>query len=665
MTVNKPDLYIKSFTATAPDRNVGYKVEVCNKGSSALTTFRLGLYYHLTAAPACKAAYSSYTNISGLAAGACTTRNFTRYSSPTGTFTPLAFVDQQCAVTEGDEVNNTATTTVTVKKPDLYIKSFTATAPDRNVGYKVEVCNKGSSVLTTFRLGLYYHLTAAPACKAAYSSYTNISGLAAGACTTRNFTRYSSPTGTFTPLAFVDQQCAVTEGDEVNNTATTTVTVKKPDLYIKSFTATAPDRNVGYKVEVCNKGSSVLTTFKLALFYNSAAAPGCGDKYSSYTNISGLAAGACTTRSFTRYSSPTGNHTGWVMADSDCAIVEGDENNNTASSAYEVKKPDFKIKSFKATVSGTTTSYSVQLCNDGTTGLTSFKLGLYYNQAAAPACKAKYSSYFNVSGLGAGQCTTRNFTRYNTPAGTAVAWAFADSDCAVAEALETNNTASTVVSQGVDLDVDSITWAHTATDVTFTVKLCNNGGPVSVGHTLALFYNRQTAPTCKDKPDQSKTLAAMAKAACASETFKSPLPKPGAYKVWALADATCALQETDETNNTGSLLYTILATIKDMGTDAMDGGADGGDAGDGGADADMGIVGDVHLVQPDRAAAPDLAPDQAAADLPGPSSDSGGGWHDEGDGCDCSAAPGEGPAALLPMLLLLCAWVALARRRRR
>jgi subtilase family serine protease len=68
--------------------------------------------------------------------------------------------------------------------------------------------------------------------------------------------------------------------------------------------------------------------------------------------ISGLGAGACTTKTFTRTATPIGSYTGWALVDAGCDITESNENNNSASSAYSVaNQADLIVQSFTATVS--------------------------------------------------------------------------------------------------------------------------------------------------------------------------------------------------------------------------------------------------------------------------------------------------------------------------
>ncbi len=74
-----------------------------------------------------------------------------------------------------------------------------------------------------------------------------------------------------------------------------------PDLYFTSFTASVSNRTVTYKMTLCNKGSATQAGFNVKLFYNRVSAPGCADTHSTYTNLSGLGAGKCTSATFTRY----------------------------------------------------------------------------------------------------------------------------------------------------------------------------------------------------------------------------------------------------------------------------------------------------------------------------------------------------------------------------
>ena len=613
-TVSKPDLYVSSLTATPKDRSVQYKATVCNKGTSALKTFYVELFYNLAGAPSCTTSYSTRAVLYGLGAGKCGTYTFNRGNVPTGDFTAWAFADGGCVVGEADEGNNTASTKYTVKKPDLHVSSFTSTINGATVTYKATVCNKGTSALNTFYLELFYSLTAAPTCSTPYSTRAVLYGLGAGKCGTYTFTRSSAPPGAYTSWAFADGGCAVTEADEGNNTRSSPVGFGA-DLYVSKLDVQASMFKATYTVTVCNQGDSVTKPFELGLFYNRGNAPSCKAATSQKVSISKLAKGACEVRSFVQATPLAGSYKAWAMVDLGCVVAEVSETNNVKSAAYAVKS-DLYIAKLTATPTAGSykVTYNLTVCNKGANSKTPFSLGLYFHRTGGPGCADKPDINWVVNGLNSGLCASYTHARPSAPAGSYTAWARADTDCKAVELDEANNNlaAKYVVALLPDLHVASFKAAVNANTVSFEVNLCNKGAAVTHPLMLGLYFNRAGAPSCADKPDRSVLLTGGVGAGqCTLHKFTRPAVPPGLYLGWALADSQCKVPETDESNNATSAGYLVVTTLPDAGV--VDGAVPDGWTGDGAAPdqalPDQGL--------PDQAAPDQGLPDQAQPDQSG------------------------------------------------
>ena len=157
-------------------------------------------------------------------------------SAQSGTRYFRAVADATTLVAEGNENNNDRFEQITLTNsgPDLYINSFTASVAGDVVTYTVQVCNQGAATTAAFDVGLYYYLTAAPACAASPDdTHTITGGLAASACATEVFTRSGTPAGTYSSWIFADSPCSLGEADENNNTSNTSATVTiQPDQSI-------------------------------------------------------------------------------------------------------------------------------------------------------------------------------------------------------------------------------------------------------------------------------------------------------------------------------------------------------------------------------------------------------------------------------------------------
>ncbi len=196
----------------------------------------------------------------------------------------------------------------------------------------------------------------------------------------------------------------------------------------------------------------------------------------------------------------------------------------------------------------------------------------------------------------------------------------ADADCAVQEHDETNNTASTkyTVATSPDLHISKLTASVSGNTVTMVSTVCNKGGSAATGFVLGLYFNASVAPTCKSSPDLTSSVASLPAGSCTSRTFTRPNAPPGGYVSWVMADATCAVVESDETNNTQPAAYIIKPPKPDAGPDVAvpDTGPDWAlpDVGQDGAAPDAAA----DLASPDTApdvVIPDQTPDLAIPDI--------------------------------------------------
>ena len=336
----KPDLYLSSFAASVSGSTVTYKATACNKGTTTKSSFDIEIYYHRTSAPGCTTTYSYQWPISGLAAGKCVSKTYVRKGVPSGSYLGWARVDADCKVSESSETNNNrvATYKVGTTKPDLYVSSFTAKPSGSTVTYKATVCNKGATTSSSWDLELYFNTPSTPGCSTTSSTEWTISGLTTKACVTKSYVRSNVPNGAYTGWARADADCAVSETLESNNnkSAKYTVSSQKPDVYVKSFKAAVSGANADFTAEICNKGAAITKSFKVELFHHNGAAPGCPVKSDKSWMAVGMSAGKCLTYKYTRAGTPNGSYVGWIMADSDCNIVESTESNNTYAAVYNV-----------------------------------------------------------------------------------------------------------------------------------------------------------------------------------------------------------------------------------------------------------------------------------------------------------------------------------------
>lgn len=564
------DLYVKSFLVGVTGSTVTYQAIVCNAGSTTTKSFDLEIYYNLTSAPGCTSLQSqTYVFSTGLAYGACSTQTFTQYSASNGSYKAWARVDADCDVTETNESNNNASYNYVVGSsyPDLRVTNFTASVSGSTVTYSATVCNSGGSTSSGFDLEIYYDESSEPTCSTIQdATYRFSTGLAAGSCSTRTFTQTSVTAGTYTGWARVDADCEITESNELNNndSAIYSVSAAKPDLYLAGFSVTVSGTSVTYTAKVCNGGASTTASFDLEYFWDRTTSPTCSSSADYQESFKGLSSGTCSTKTYTRTGVAYGTYTGWAMIDADCLVSESNEGNNVRYDNYQVGPtlPDLRISSFTVSVSGTTATYTATVCNDGASTSTAFNLEIYYSLTSAPGCSTGYSNYYRfTSGLAASTCSTRTFTQTGVSSGSHSPWARIDANCEVTESNENNNNDQTTFTVGYpDLYISSLTVASSGSTVTYTANVCNAGMSTTTSFTLGLFYNQTSTPTCSSTPNAKVTVAGLASGKCTLQTFTSTGVAYGSYTAWAMADSSCAVTESSETNNATSKSYIVGPT---------------------------------------------------------------------------------------------------------
>ena len=571
-----PNYYVSTFTASTSGTTVTYTAKVCNAGGSSTKAFDLEIYYHLSSEPGCTSTQSqTYRFTSGMAKGACTTRTFTRTGASTGTYYAWARADADCEVTESNELNNNRYYIYSVKpaKPDLYVSSFTTSVSGTTVTYTTTVCNGGSTTTTSFDIELFYNRSSAPTCTSGASQqYVMSSGLAAGKCYTKSFTRTSTSAGSYVGWVAVDADCKVAESSETNNTRYSIYKVGAtlPDLRVSTFNVSASGTTVTYSAKVCNYGGATTQAFYLEIYYNLTSAPTCTTTNSRSAYFStGLGAGACSTKTFTRTGVTAGSYTGWARADANCAVTESSETNNNASQSYSVGKPDYYVSSLTTSVSGTTVTYTAKVCNAGTSSKSSFAVGLYYNRSTTPTCSIKPNQYYTQStGLPSGACTTKTFTYTGAAVGSYRAWVMADSGCAVSEAKETNNAAYKNYDVGPttpNLAISTFTVSVTGTSVVYVIKACNLGKAIPSGTSfkVELYYDRVSSPGCTSSASRTSTISTgLGYNACITRSFSRAGASSGSFTAWARVDADCAITESTELDNNMSKPYSVGTVAK-------------------------------------------------------------------------------------------------------
>ena len=476
-----------------------------------------------------------------------------------GERTLTAVADGANAITEdANRANNTLTRTVAVKDgatpAELEIVSFSATPATVNVNaaatFKVMVRNNGTTEASGVDVKLFNG-------NVALNGIT-IPKLSGGQSAELIFEHAFDANGSYTIRAVVDPDNKIAEPDESNNEKSATVTVAgAADLEItaadilfsadtvnafEEFTITAVIKNLGNQAAVnvpvrFLANGEVLTTL----------------------NLSGVNAGG-SNKAILKTSLPKGTYNITVSLDPERTLSnEHNLINNAASRSLTVNAPatsaaDLAVEklSFNPAlpIQGTSTNISATVINAGGTDIeTPFSVEIKDGTTVLHT--------FTVPALAAGQRTNITLTA-NLPAGEHSITVTADSGNVVTETNKNNNTISrsvTVESSASPADLTvTVSCDKNAPNVmdkvTFSAVIAN-GGTTDAGSFLVRILVNGAAI------GDDYTISALP----GGGTFQLQIPytvtQEGSNTVQVIADVQNNIAESNESNNTGTLTFTV------------------------------------------------------------------------------------------------------------
>lgn len=534
----------QSFTATATVCNVG--TEAASFGSVELhlsTVNSLSLPTGPTPPPTqFRVAGQDFNS---LLAGACRPVTLSGFAHPPPAATPNvplylgAIVDASNTVLELRDDNNILLGGLVGfgQGPDLVIRSVTGPAsvrPGAPFTASVTVCNEGT--MQSISSDVAVLLSSVPSLGAPGTmprpttevmvANVNAPPLVAGQCVTRAATGFASPPPVPVPFeqplylgAIVDLPRNQMELREDNNVRADFLmgVGTKPDLIITSLTApahVAPGQSFTANARVCNVGTEPSQNVPVELYLSTEptlavvqGAPPPGRVPAGMFQAPGLAPGECALRSISAWAvvpplAPMPNPTLYVgaLVDPQASHLELREDNNASpvSRIGVAQGPDLVVRSVLTTPSarpGTSFQTSVQVCNEGTTSVTSMTtMGLFLSTepdftlafpGMPPPTVVRVGSA-NVIPLGQGQCTTVPSTAQAqlppefVPGRPLYLGAVADVSFGLTELREDNNvrTAPMSVGNGPDLAVREVAGPKSVlpgAPLTLVVTVCNMG----------------------------------------------------------------------------------------------------------------------------------------------------------------------------------------------
>jgi subtilase family serine protease len=235
----------------------------------------------------------------------------------------LAVADSDRNIPESNESNNATQVNISVA-PDLTVLDISF---DQGT-VKVKIANLGPVSAQNFKLRLVEEKTGK-----IIDEERLVLTLAPSEERTYEFSWSPGP-GSWKLVATVDPYNDVAESNETNNTMSKEVNLIL-DLAVTSISPTPSPATLGQtitvSVKVENTGNMNVGAFDVSLLANGTEV--------NRTTVSGLAAGANTTLTFSWTPTAVGTYTLTAKVDPDNKIAESNEENNMASTTVEVRAP--------------------------------------------------------------------------------------------------------------------------------------------------------------------------------------------------------------------------------------------------------------------------------------------------------------------------------------
>jgi len=349
-----------------------------------------------------------------------------------------------------------------------------------------------------------------------------------------------------------------------------------PDLFVSSLTAPAA-ATAGSVISVTETtknqgGAATGSTTRYYLSTNStwdAADTPLGSR--TVDLLAGGASSSATILLTIPANTAAGNLFLIARADADGQLTESNETNNTKAASIHIGPPDLVVSSLGApatagaglTVTVTDTTHNQSGTGPAAASITRFYLSTDSTWDAGDAALG----FRNVPALQPNDSSSAS-TSLLIPAGTVPGSYFiiarADADGVVPETLETNNARTDTITIGPDLAVSALTAPATggagmAITVSDTTKNAG-GGSSGIPTTTSFYLSANATIGAGDVLLGGRTVASLAPGASSSASTTLTIPAAtaaGTYYLIARSDDGAAVPETDETNNTRSVLVRV------------------------------------------------------------------------------------------------------------
>ncbi len=202
------------------------------------------------------------------------------------------------------------------------------------------------------------------------------------------------------------------EGISSEDVPVTVVQSANADLTILQAEAEATSEEIILTVQITNKGEKGATNFWVDVWVDPSSAPKIGDLGDDYDLLPYVGPDEVITLGFD-IPADEGNHTIYVLVDTDDAVAESNEDNNAFSGSVDVggsqQGPNLTVTYFNYMSDEESIYYFIDVYNSGTTTVDSFFVDLYKDRDDPPEIYEDGDEYVEVESLEPGETEYADF----------------------------------------------------------------------------------------------------------------------------------------------------------------------------------------------------------------------------------------------------------------
>lgn len=232
------------------------------------------------------------------------------------------------------------------------------------------------------------------------------------------------------------------QGHEADPLPVTVVSSAEPDLVIDTVTFDTSGDEVTVTLRIRNSGNVGASDYWADVFIDPETTPQPGDLGNQYFPLFYTEAGDTSEVVWT-FTATAGDHSFYVLLDSDDSVEESNESNNGSSHAFsvsgEIGGPNLVLTYFDYVADSESIFYVIDVANTGGEDVGEFYIDMWVDSEEDPTASGIGDQFLRSPGLAAGETTSADFLFEDEFCIYCFSWAMVDTNAEVEETDESDN----------------------------------------------------------------------------------------------------------------------------------------------------------------------------------------------------------------------------------